>query len=175
MKKYHTIVVALHWVLALGIIFSLAAGSLMLAETPNSDPSKMNGLAIHMGIGIVILLLTLVRIVARVRTGTPDPVAGGNPMLEKLAHATHGLLYLGVIVMGISGISMALAVDLGGIVYFGSGEPLPENFDDLAPRFVHGLVATGLMVLIALHFLAAVYHQHVLKDGLMSRMGFRDK
>lgn len=175
MTRYHTVIVALHWLLALGIIFSLIAGTFMLAETPNSDPAKMNGLAIHMGIGIVILVLTLVRIVTRLRTETPAPIEGGNPLTEKLAHAAHGLLYLGVIVMAASGIAMSLAVDLGGIVFFDSGAPLPENFDDLAPRFVHGIVAKGLMALIVLHFLAAVYHQHVLKDGLMSRMSFRGK
>lgn len=175
MTRYHPVIVVLHWVLALGIIFSLIAGTFMLAETPNSDPAKMNGLAIHMGVGIVILLLTLVRIVTRLRTQAPDAVEGSSPMLEKLAHAAHGLLYVGVIVMAASGIAMSLAVDLGGIVFFGSGAPLPENFDDLAPRFVHGLAAKGLMALIVLHFLAAAYHQHILKDGLMSRMGFGRK
>jgi len=175
MTRYHPVIVVLHWVLAIGIMFSLIAGTFMLAETPNSDPAKMNGLAIHMGVGIVILLLTLVRIVTRLRTQTPDPVEGSSPMLEKLAHAAHGLLYVGVIVMAASGIAMSLAVDLGGIVFFGTGAPLPENFDDLLPRFVHGLASKGLMALIVLHVLAAIYHQHVLKDGLMSRMGFGRK
>ncbi len=175
MTRYHHLIIALHWLLALGIIFSLLAGTFMLAETPNSDPGKMNGLAIHMGIGIAILLLTLVRLVTRLRTGAPAPLDASKAMQNKMAGAVHILLYVGVIVMGASGIAMAQAVDLGGIVFFGSGNPLPENFDDLLPRSVHGLAAKGLMALIVLHVVAAIYHQHVLKDGIMSRMSFRGK
>ena len=37
---------------------------------------------------------------------------------------------------------------------------------------VHGLLATLLVGLIALHFAAALYHQLVLKDGLLRRMWF---
>lgn len=175
MIKYHPLIIALHWLLALALIFALLAGTFMLAETPNTDPAKLNGLAIHMGLGIAILLLTLVRLLTRWRKGAPDPIAGGTPMQEKLAGATHVLLYVGVIVMGASGIAMSLYADLGNIVFFGSGNPLPENFDDLLPRAVHGLAAKGLMALIVVHFLAALYHQHVLKDGIMSRMSFRGK
>lgn len=175
MKKYHPLLVSLHWVLAIGIIFALLAGSLMLAETPNSDPGKINGLMVHMGIGITILLLTVIRIVVRFKTTAPDPIEGTDAKQHKIAAATHGLLYLAVIVMGISGISMSLAADLGGIVFFGSGNPLPENFGDLPQRLVHGIAAKGLFLLIILHALAALYHQYVVKDGIMSRMGFGGK
>jgi cytochrome b561 len=37
---------------------------------------------------------------------------------------------------------------------------------------VHGIVAKLLMLAIALHIGAALYHQFVRRDGLLSRMGF---
>jgi len=175
MTKYHPIIIALHWLLALAIIFSLLAGSILLSETPNSDPSKLNGLAIHMGLGITILLLTLVRLAVRLRTGAPAPLEGTPPKQEKIAAITHVLLYLGVITMGVSGIAIAISVDLGNIVFFGSDQPLPASFDGLLPYQVHDVASSILIVLVVLHIAAALYHQHFLKDGILSRMSFRNK
>lgn len=39
-------------------------------------------------------------------------------------------------------------------------------------RWVHGAVATLLLILIGVHVAGAGYHQVVLKDRLLSRMGF---
>jgi cytochrome b561 len=39
-------------------------------------------------------------------------------------------------------------------------------------RIAHGLIATLLVALIVLHIAAAIYHQVVLKDGLLRRMWF---
>jgi cytochrome b561 len=53
-----------------------------------------------------------------------------------------------------------------------SGEPLPADFD-IHPSFVaHSLLATLLTALIALHVVAALYHQFVRKDALLRRMFF---
>ena len=49
---------------------------------------------------------------------------------------------------------------------------LPVNFDALPPRAVHGIVAKLLMLAIGLHIAAALYHQLIRRDGLLSRMGF---
>ncbi len=175
MTKYHPVIIALHWLLALAIIFMLLAGSLVLSETPNSDPEKLNGLAIHMGLGIGILLLTLIRLAVRLRTGAPEPLEGSTPKQEKIASITHVLLYLGVIAMGVSGVAIALSADLGNIVFFGSGQPLPKDFEDFLPFEVHEIVSSALIGLVALHVAAAVFHQHFIKDGIMSRMSFRNK
>jgi cytochrome b561 len=39
-------------------------------------------------------------------------------------------------------------------------------------RYGHGYIAIILIVLILLHFAAAMYHQFFRKDGLLSRMWF---
>jgi cytochrome b561 len=49
---------------------------------------------------------------------------------------------------------------------------LPANFDALAPRQAHGALAEILLLAIALHIAAALYHQFVRRDGLFARMGF---
>ena len=44
--------------------------------------------------------------------------------------------------------------------------------DALPPRAVHGIVAKLLMLAVGLHIAAALYHQFIRRDGLLSRMGF---
>jgi cytochrome b561 len=72
--------------------------------------------------------------------------------------------------MVLSGLATAIGADLFSIVFGGSGTPLPESFGHLPQRAAHGLIAIGLVALIALHVVAAFYHQFVLKDGLLRRM-----
>ena len=71
----------------------------------------------------------------------------------------------------VSGVAMSVLSGLPAIVFQGVGS-LPADFNALPPRAVHGIVAKLLMLLIALHIVAALYHQFVRRDGLLSRMGF---
>jgi cytochrome b561 len=71
-----------------------------------------------------------------------------------------------------SGFATAIIAGLNRSVFQRTGEPLPADFD-VYPSFVaHSYLATILAVLIGLHVLAALYHQFVRKDHLLSRMAF---
>jgi len=50
---------------------------------------------------------------------------------------------------------------------------LPD-LNDFAPRVPHGIGARLLVALLVLHAGAALYHQIIRKDGLLSRMWFGD-
>ncbi len=170
-KRYHPALVTLHWLLALMLMVALAMGTFALEPVPNSSPDKIGALQGHMIAGGLILLLTLLRLVMRLKTTHPTAATTGNALLDRLAPATHWGLYLLVILMAGSGIAMSVLAGLPGIVFGGVGT-LPVNFDALPPRAVHGIVAKLLMLAIGLHIAAALYHQFVRRDGLLSRMGF---
>lgn len=170
--RYHPLLVALHWLLAVLLIGALAGGMLHLQHIPNDSPDKIGALRVHMIFGVVILALTLVRLVVRLLTRKPAPVSTGKPLLDLVGRGVHFLLYALVILMAASGFAMAFQAGLPDIVFGGSGAPLPASFAGLAPRAVHGVIAALLVGLIALHALAAIYHQFVLRDGLLARMGF---
>jgi cytochrome b561 len=144
--RYHGALVVLHWLLAVLLIVALAMGTFALKPVPNSSSDKIFALQGHMIAGGLILLLTLTRLVVRLKTAHPAPATTGNALLDRLAPLTHWALY-------------------------GLGS-LPVNFDALPPRAVHGIVAKLLMLAIGLHIAAALYHQFVRRDGLLSRMGF---
>ena len=169
--RYHTALVTLHWLLALLLIVALLMGTFALKTVPNSSPDKIDALRGHMIAGGLILVLTLTRLVVRLKTAHPAPATTGNALLDRLAPATHWALYLLVLLMAGSGVAMSVLAGLPGIVFGGVGT-LPVNFDALPPRAVHGIVAKLLMLFIAMHFAAALYHQFIKRDGLLRRMGF---
>ncbi|MBO0717519.1 MAG: cytochrome b/b6 domain-containing protein [Rhizobiales bacterium] len=170
-SRYHPVLVALHWLLAILIIAALALGALVMAKLPNSDPMKLEALRSHMFGGALILALMLVRLFVRTRTAHPRAVTTGSSLLDKVAWASHRLFYILIIAMVASGATLALQAGLFEIVYGGRGA-LPPDLWVYPIRSVHYLVSRLLMALIALHVTGALYHTFILKDGLLRRMAF---
>jgi len=169
-RRYHPLLVALHWIIALLILILLAVGMLSLAPTPNSDPAKIFSFRAHMALGLSVLVLMVVRLVVRLRTTHPARVESGNAALNRIAPAMHWALYVLALGMAVSGMALSAASGLPDAV-FGDGS-LPADFRDYGARRVHGLVSRLLGLLVVLHVLAALWHQFVRRDGLMARMWF---
>jgi len=171
MKRYHPLLVILHWLIAILVIGALGFGLFVLHETPNSDPAKVELLKMHMLAGISILVLMLIRLVVRLTTKRPPAADTGFPLLNKLVTPMHYLLYIAVIAQAGSGIATSKAAGLPAIVFDGIGK-LPHDFHHYAAHEVHGTVALLLILLIVGHIAAAFYHHFIRKDGLISRMWF---
>ena len=169
-SRYHPTLVALHWLLAALILMALAAGTLVLADTPNATPGKLDALRIHAIMGITIGVLMVIRLVVRQTTRHPAPATTGIALADRLAPLAHWALYALVLGMVASGITMSIQSGLGEAM-FGAGV-LPESFEIFAARAVHGALASLLILTIALHILAALYHIGVRRDGLLRRMWF---
>lgn len=151
--RYATIQIALHWgiflLFALNYIVSDDMGRALRTKLEGGEPDQFAALT-HPPVGLAILALTLIRIAVRLRLGAPA-LPPGKPLLNKLAHLGHGALYL-----------LLLAVPLSGMAAWGAG--IREAGD------VHELLVTLTVLVIVGHALAALYHQLVLKDGLMDRI-----
>lgn len=172
MKRYHPLLVAIHWLVALMIIVALVMGSNVLAALPNDHPDKMFSLRGHMSIGIIVGILMIARLITRLRSTNPPKADTGNSFLNFAGGAAHWVLYILIFLMVASGIGISMGAGLPDIVFFGSGAPLPESFDDLAPRAAHGVISKLLALTILAHIAGWAYHQFKLKDGLFSRMWF---
>lgn len=172
MTRYHPALVILHWLMALMILVALAAGGLLLASMPSDSPDKVQGLAGHMAFGMAIGVLLLLRLVVRIRSTHPPHASTGNDWLDTLGRWTHWAFYLLVAGMVLTGLATALGAGRFAIVYGGAADTLPEHLGTLPQRISHGIIATALVGLIALHVAAALYHQFLLKDRLLNRMWF---
>ncbi len=169
--RYHPLLVALHWLVAFGVVGGLVFGGLVLEDMPN-DAAKLQPLAAHMLVGMTIGVLMLLRLVTRFTTQRPPRALTGNRLLDALSRVSHFLMYVLVLCMVSTGLGVAAMAGLFDIVLAGSGQPLPADFHEFPPHAGHGLFASLLAALLLLHIAGALYHQFVLKDGLFRRMWF---
>lgn len=168
---YGAVAVSLHWLSVLLIIALLGSG--MLAEETVDPGAKASVLSAHAPMGAAILILTLGRLIWWWRFDThPEPLPGGPAWQAIAARAVHGLLYLVLIGMAASGIGMFALSGAGDMIFGGAPGPLPD-FNDFAPRIPHGIGAKLLIILLAGHAGAALYHHFVKRDATLKRMWFR--
>ncbi|MDE2436377.1 MAG: cytochrome b [Sphingomonadales bacterium] len=175
--RYSRGAVILHWLIALLIVLNFAA-AWVSEDMPKEQAAQV--MANHKAIGITILLLTVIRIVWRLVHRPPPLASTLAPWEAALSKITHGLFYLLMLAMPLSGWLMHSAysggapVSLFGIVNW-PGAPLAQN-KALAHSFGdgHGAMATIMLVLLAIHVAGALKHRIIDKDrNALLRMSLR--
>jgi cytochrome b561 len=168
---YHPLAKTLHWITAL-LVLGLIGLGLWMVDLPISL-TKLLAYGWHKWIGLVVLVLTVVRLLWRWRVPPPplpDTMAAWH---RRLAALSHGALLVLLLAMPVSGWLMSSA---GGVtVYWFGLLQLP----DLVPRdpltfevlrTLHHMLAWALIALLALHVLAVVHHDILRRDGIFRRM-----
>lgn len=162
--------VILHWMLAVLILSMLAVGFAML---PTSDPRKIGLLAAHMMAGMMILALTLLRLVIRVRASRRRSVAGKATRLMAVSRLMQAGSYILVLAMTGSGLAAAVMSGLNQVVFGGASQPLPASMSRYPAFAVHSALAIALAALVAVHVAIIVYEQLVRKSRPLARMSLR--
>ena len=170
--RYSNISVILHWLVAIMLVMAMFMGSTALVNTPNDDPEKIGALTGHMIFGFLITAFMIVRLIVKMKNINPPPMVTGNAMRDKTGVSVHSILYILVILMGLSGFGIALMAGIPDVILGVEGATLPETFNELLPRLAHGVLAKLIMAVVALHVMAALYHQLILKDNIIARMKF---
>ncbi|MDQ0420777.1 cytochrome b561 [Peteryoungia aggregata LMG 23059] len=158
----------LHWVIAVLVLATWPLG-LMIGFV--KDDVKLDFYLVHESLGFLVLWLMLVRIGARLTSQAPRVEA---PVAEKAAaHAVHGLLYVFLIVMPVSGF---LATNAHGfpLNWFGLvtvWSPIGKAPDiAFTLSAIHAWSAWILLALFALHFAAVVFHHVIRRDATLYRI-----
>jgi cytochrome b561 len=163
--RYGSVAIAIHWGSALAVILTFAAGFVM-AQSPTVPPAL---LLIHIALGSLVFVLTLLRIVWWVVADKRPELPSSQPAWQRLtARVVHGSLYLILVLLASSGITTILLS--GAVPTVLAGGPVPD-FSQLIPRVAHGITSRILLALFALHVGAALFHQFVRRDRLLARMG----
>jgi cytochrome b561 len=169
--RYTGTAIALHWLSALLIIAAFPLGVYM-HELPLS-PTKLQLYSYHKWLGVTIFLLMAVRLAWRtVHAPPPFPVAL-PPWQRHAAHVLHGLLYLLLFAIPLSGWLMSSAKGFQ-TVYLGI-LPLPDlvGKDKALGELLTGVHETLnylLLALVVAHVGAALKHQFIDRDGVLARM-----
>jgi cytochrome b561 len=162
----------LHWVMALMVIGMIPVGFLMLEDWVSRDLRNTMFIS-HKNMGTLLLILIIVRLIYR-WLNPPKLKPIEMPALQEFAaKVTHIGLYACLLIMPLSGY---IRVRAGGFpieALDAMGIPaLVPRSDALAEvaKATHLYAGYAIIVLIAMHVGAAVFHGLILRDGLFSRM-----
>jgi cytochrome b561 len=161
----------LHWLLAVSILAMLFIGVGMASTVA---PNYLPLVAIHKSLGITILVLALIRLAVRVRSGAPKLPADLPAPQILAARLSHFAFYVLMIGMPLIGWSMLSAGAYPVIIFGGMHLPaiLPQS-DGLhsALWVAHACLGFAFFGLILLHLAAALFHLLVRHDGVFQAMG----
>ena len=163
---------SLHWIMAILILPMIVVGFVMVQQgLPRGLQNSM--FILHKNIGVVVLILAAIRIALRLRRSPPSLSDSLPAWQRRAAHASHGLLYVLILVMPLSGY---IRVRAGGFPIealdrLGLPTLVPRS-DALAnaAKLVHEVGAYAIAALLVLHIAAALQHALILRDGTWARI-----
>jgi cytochrome b561 len=168
--RYGLVAKALHWIVVLLIAAQFTVGFVMPEIHRGVEVEFWIGL--HLSLGVLIILVIAFRVVWRVL----HPVLALTTLpkwQQQASHATHGMLYLLLIVAPLLGWANASSRgwDVGLFGLF----PLPRLTAEGsaiggAAGDVHIVAVYAMLALIGLHMLAALYHHFVQRDQVLREM-----
>jgi cytochrome b561 len=162
-----------HWWTVVLLAFQVPLGLFMVryaAATNFAEPSgRMYDT--HKVLGLAILALAVARLVYRLSRGAPPDEPTLEPWQKAVSHLTHWAIYGLLLIVPVLG---WLAISYYG-PFAPFGIPLPSlavQNDAMATRtfFLHMLAAYALILLVAMHVGAALFHYFIRRDGVLARM-----
>jgi len=162
----------MHW-LTVVLMFAVLPVAWIATAIPEDTREFYYWLDVHKLIGLIILLLTVVRIAWRFVDRPPPPPHGIAAWNSMAAHAVAGLLMLAMVLMPLSGYiwTTGHGYDVAPFEWF----TMPRLFfkDKAIGDFAKGVHQYGrwlVYALIALHLAGVSYHLVWRRDRILERM-----
>lgn len=165
----------LHWATVILLAAQIPVGVYMVyrGATLNLWDGTTNALySAHKLSGVVILALVVWRLAYRLSRGAPADEPTLEPWQRAASHASHWALYalmVSVPVAGYVGVSLFPALDIFGLFSL-PGVVAPDKAAAETAFGVHKLLVILLVVVLAVHVAAALFHYVVRKDNVLGRM-----
>lgn len=155
-EGYSGLQIGLHWLVVVMVAIQLVIAENMTEMVDAIEEGEPVSAAVslwgnvHYWLGIGILAAMLLRLGVRLVQGAPGHAGESGGLQNLAATALHWAFYIVLLAVPVSGL----------IAYYGIAD-----VGDL-----HGLSRPLLIILVALHVIAALYNQYVRKDGTLTRM-----
>lgn len=157
MQRHHPLLVVLHWLMAVAIITTLLSGGFAPLD-------------FHLASGLLIGALLLLRFAVKLKTDNSQLVIRVGSFVARTAQGMHLFLYVLMFGAVASGLAVVLEADLFQVL---TGKAsLPAGFSESPFYSLHAAITDLLLAALALHALAALWHQFIKRDQLFSRMWF---
>lgn len=168
----------LHWLMAAIFIFvwCLAFYSNHLIFDTKTDALQHTLIGLHKNIATTIIFLFFIRIFWRYTHPAPKLPDTMSPIMKKLAHIMHIILYLALILMPVTGCLLSWSAGYQAPVLYLFNLPdiiqkNPELKAILKPTHVYLSWVVGVMVIG--HIASALKHRFIDKDSVFNSMMFK--
>ena len=163
----------LHWLTAGSILVIFTTGIWLGRFEPTDEDFKRAIYNQHESFGVLVFLLTLVRLMVRWRNPPPPLPADMGAGVKLVAGLNHAALYVLLVVQPTVGFLNTNAWGFP-LMWFGL-VPVPSPIGESqvwAPVLsnLHFAGAIAMAVLLGAHIAGVVHHTFIRRDGLLSRM-----
>jgi cytochrome b561 len=163
--------IGLHWLSFVAVVFLFCVGVYMVDLT-YYDPLYHELPEWHKAVGVMLAGLTLLRLSWIVYSPAPAVLAA-SPWQQKLARAAHGVLYLMLLLLLISGYLITTAdgkpLQVFNVILLNQTVALNPALAEWV-GLIHQWVSYGLVVVVLGHGAAALKHHFINKDQTLLRM-----
>jgi cytochrome b561 len=171
-ESYGLVAIVLHWLIAIVVVGLFALG-LWMVDLGYYDPWYQRAPDLHKGIGVLLLLAVLLRLLWRLINRTPHAETGLSRFEARASRVVHGLLYLLLMLVMLTGYLISTA-DGRPIDVFGLFE-VPATLTNLPDQAdvagdIHLILAIALITIAGFHALAALKHHFIDRDATLLRM-----
>ncbi|GHB14795.1 cytochrome b [Salinicola rhizosphaerae] len=170
-NRYSATARHLHWTVAAMVALAYA---LILSTDLFSRSANEILLQSHFWAGIAVLLLTVPRLIARLRRAPPPLEVPLSPLLSRLSHVTHWALYAFLLAQPLLGV-FTVWLGKGAIPVPGLALSLPSPWGESHAiahtlESIHKTLGNAFYYVIGLHIAAVLWHQLFRRDNLLKRM-----
>jgi cytochrome b561 len=169
-QTFDPLMQTVHWITVVLILAVLATAALL-----DAVPTlwRVSVLQLHRSFGVTIWAVTVLRLMWRQFARLPEWPSEMTRAERAAARAVEYLLYGLLLLQPVLGFLHTNALGRGVTVFFLFRlPPLIGEDHDLADELLaaHAIVANILLIVIALHTAAALFHHFVRRDGVLRRM-----
>lgn len=176
-SQYDVLSRAFHWVTAIVVTIAFILGPEGFGRLMRNgiDPASRSDIVWHESLGILVFVLTVLRLVwvAFRPAVAPVPMASWMQLTSKLVHLALWILMLALPATAL----MALGSEAHPLTLLGGVrvEQFPLIANSSIAKLadwgeVHQFLGDAIMVMAGLHAAAAIYHRVILKDGVLAAM-----
>jgi superoxide oxidase len=163
--------ITLHW-LMLALLVAVYASIELREFFPKGSGPREGLKSWHFTLGLCVLALVWARIAARLMWPAPKRDSSLSAWQHVAAKSTHFMLYFLMIAMPLTGWLILSAEEKAIPFFIFEIPPLTGGNESFANRVesLHEVGGTIGYWLIGLHASAALFHQYIIRDDLLSRM-----
>ncbi|MBS1776171.1 MAG: cytochrome b/b6 domain-containing protein [Bacteroidetes bacterium] len=165
--KYSKGTIIIHWLSFLLIIALIPTGIIMADMEPGI--AKINLLRLHALVGIIVFVLTLVRVWFFFRHKRPSKLETGSVLHNKLVVWIENSFYYILILLCITGIGTIIMGGFGEAIQSVNASLLPENLD-IPPLNAHKASAILLIIVLFGHIGGVINHYIKNKENTIKRI-----